>query len=84
MVENKEKYIMDSQYYDGKTHYIIKRLKDNGKYKLLFGGLTYKKAKNYLDNPEKIEIENKKLNIHGIFIGLIFLLSITVLYFYYL
>lgn len=66
-------YRIGSMYYEGSTKCHIEKRVDGGKWKLLFGNLTYQDAQRYLENPDEIERFNNYLKKCGIFTLVLFI-----------
>lgn len=76
-----KEYRIGHMYYDGRSNYHIERRIDDGKWKLLFGGLDYNTAQEFIKNPDAIESYYNSLNRAGYVIVCFIILMITLLCF---
>ncbi len=73
-------YRVRSMHYEGETHYHIERSINGGKFKLLFGGLGYNEAIDYIKYPEMIESKYQSLRATGLII-ILFLAVVGIIFY---
>lgn len=76
-----KKYKIDSMFYDGEVKYHIEGQNKKGKWKLLYGNMTYQEAKKDLDNPERIynKVKGYKKMLLQIFVFYILIIILILL-----
>lgn len=78
-MRNIDEYRIDGPYhYNGKANYCIERRTKNGKWRFVIGGISYLQAKNYVDNPELLNIEITFIKISGLGVFLLGLIGLLI------